>query len=204
MHTPTSQRTLQHYSAVAEDFRSHTLDHDVSQNIAELLAAIDSVPPFSILDFGCGPGRDLKTFRSLGHNPIGLDGCREFVEMAAAYSGVPVWQQDFLALDLPDAFFDGIFANASLFHVPSDALPRILSQLHASLKSHGILFCSNPRGDDEGWHGERYSCRFELARWREYLEPAGFMLQKHYYRPVGLPCAEQPWLAMVLRKQPIG
>src|SRR5271156_4692346 len=46
--------------------------------------------------------------------------------MARVHSGCQVWQQDFLELDLPDGYFDGIFANASLFHVPSQELPRVL------------------------------------------------------------------------------
>src|SRR4029079_9772725 len=77
--------------------------------------------------------------------------------MARADTGCEVWQQDFLALDLPVARFDGVFANASLFHVPVAALPRVLRQLHASLKPGGVLFSSNPRGHNEaGWNGDRY------------------------------------------------
>src|SRR3546814_15804026 len=78
--------------------------------------------------------------------------------MARAHSGCEVWQQDFLALDLPDACFYGVFANASLFHVPSLALPEVLQQLHATLKPGGVLFSSNPRGQNqEGWNSGRRS-----------------------------------------------
>ncbi len=66
--------TLQHYNAHAEDFREGTSNHDVTQNIDALLRHIVVEPPFAILDFGCGPGRDLKTFTSLGHRAVGLDG----------------------------------------------------------------------------------------------------------------------------------
>src|SRR3990167_10145031 len=155
--TQISALTLQHYAECAEEFREGTRDHDVSQNIAALLGHIQAEPHYRILDFGCGPGRDLRTFSALGHTAIGLDGCPRFVEMARADSGCEVWLQDFLALDLPDQHFDGIFANAVLFHIPSQELPRVLRQLHASLKPGGALFSSNPRGDNqEGWNGERY------------------------------------------------
>src|SRR4029079_639880 len=117
-----STLTLEHYNQRAEAFRDGTRDHDVSQNIAALLDRIEAMPPFTILDFGSGPGRDLKTFSGLGHRAIGLEGSERFAEMARAESGCEVWQQDFLQLDLPDASFDGIFANASLFHVPSQEL----------------------------------------------------------------------------------
>ena len=194
-------KTLAHYNQRADDFRDGTKNHDVRQNIDALLRHIAGQPPFTILDFGCGPGRDLKTFASLGHRPIGLDGAQRFAQMARNETGCEVWQQDFLKLDLPDAYFCGIFANASLFHVPSRELPRVLRQLHAALKPAGVLFSSNPRGDNvEGWSGERYGVFHDLAHWRAYLADAGFVELEHYYRPAGLPREQQAWLASVWRK----
>ena len=114
-----AQRTLDYYRLNAEAFREGTLDHDVSQNIDALLRHIQAEPPLRILDLGCGPGRDLKTLRTRGHVAIGLDGTEAFVEMARADSGCEVWHQDLLQLELPAQSFDGIFANAVLFHVPS-------------------------------------------------------------------------------------
>jgi SAM-dependent methyltransferase len=196
-----SALTLQHYQQRAEEFREGTRDHDVSQNIAALLGHIQAEAPYRILDFGCGPGRDLRTFSALGHTAIGLDGCPRFVEMARADSGCEVWLQDFLALDLPPAQFDGIFANAVLFHIPSQALPRVLGQLHAALKPSGVLLSSNPRGDNqEGWNGDRYGAYYDLGNWRVLLATAGFVELQHYYRPPGLPRAQQPWLASVWRR----
>ena len=193
--------TLAHYEQRAAEFRSNTLDHDVSQNIAALLRHITGTPPFTILDFGCGPGRDLKAFTTLGHHAIGLEGAAGFAAMARAHSGCQVWQQDFMKLDLPAAHFDGLFANASLFHIPSAVLPRILGQLHAALKPGGILFSSNPHGDNqEGWNRGRYGAFHDLAAWQRYLSAAGFAELEHYYRPSGLPRDQQPWLASVWRK----
>lgn len=196
-----TSRTLAHYQANAEGFREGTRDHDVSQNIDALLRHIDAAAPLSILDFGCGPGRDLRTFARLGHRPVGLDGCPQFVAMARADSGCEVWHQDFLALELPAERFDGIFANAVLFHIPSQELPRVLRKLRASLKPGGVLFSSNPRGDNqEGWSGERYGAWHDLDSWRQLLTAAGFDELEHYYRPAGLPREQQPWLASVWRR----
>lgn len=136
--------TLNNYQQVAEDFRHGTRDHDVSQNIEALLRHLQGPAPWQILDFGCGPGRDLQNFTRLGHVAVGLDGTERFAEMARADSGCEVWHQDFLQLDLPAERFDGIFANASLFHVPSQELPRVLRELWATLKPGGALFSSNP------------------------------------------------------------
>ena len=196
-----SRTTLRHYDERADSFREGTWDHDVSQNVAALLGAIEGDPPFTILDFGCGPGRDLVNFREQGHQPVGLDGALRFVQMARAASGCEVWQQDFLALDLPPARFHGVFANASLFHVPTQELPRVLRELHASLRPRGVLFASNPHGrNEEGWQRERYGAFHDLASWRRFATSAGFEELTHYYRPPGRPRAEQPWLATVWRK----
>ena len=198
-------RTLAHYERHADEFWQSTRDHDVSQNIAALLHYIEAPPPFELLDFGCGPGRDLNTFQELGHHPTGLEGAARLATMARAYSGCEVLQQNFLELNLPAAHFDGVFANAVLFHVPSQVLPQVLKKLHATLKPGGVLFSSNPRGDGrEGWSGERYGTFYDWPAWRNYLASAGFTELTHYYRPAGLPLEQQPWLASVWRKPTAG
>jgi len=195
-----SRGTLQHYEQIAQQFRAGTRDHDVSQNIAALLRHIVGTPPFTILDFGCGPGRDLKAFTALGHTAIGLEGVASFVVMARE-SGCEVWQQDFMSLTLPRSRFDGIFANAALFHVPSAILPQVLLQLHAALRPQGVLFSSNPHGtNEEGWVRGRYGAYHDLPTWRRYLSAANFTELEHYYRPSGLPREQQPWLASVWRR----
>lgn len=195
-------RTISHYDDRASSFWEGTRDHDVSQNIAALLRHIRGAAPFRILDFGCGPGRDLARFSALGHEAIGIDGCPAFAAMAAAHSGCEVWQQNFLALQLPAGYFDGIFANASMFHVPRRELPRVLRELHASLRPEGVLFASNPRGrNEEGWNFGRYGVYHELEAWRGFLDAAGFIELEHYYRPAGMPIEQQPWLASVWRKR---
>src|SRR6195256_369734 len=193
--------TLEHYNQSAEEFWEGTRNHDVGQNIRALLQYIESMPPFTILDFGCGPGRDLKVFAELGHIAVGLEGAAHFAVMARAYSGCEGWQQDFLKLDLPDNHFDGVFANAALFHVPSQELQRVLLELHAGLKPGGVLFSSNPRGhNEEGWHRACYGTYHDLETWRRYVSAAGFVELTHYYRPAGLPREQQPWLASVWRR----
>ena len=198
-----SARTLAHYDAHADAFWLGTRDHDVSQNYSAFLGAIESTPPFRILDLGCGPGRDTAYFHSLGHDVVGLDGAASFVEMARRLTGCDVLHQDFLALSLGARRFDGIFANASLFHVPTSELRRVLGELREALAPRGVLFSSNPRGaDTEGFSGERFGAYHTLETWRAHVTAAGYRELEHYYRPAGKPRNEQPWLATVLRKVP--
>jgi len=194
-------RTLDHYNQRAEDFWEGTRDHDVRQNISALLETIRGAPPFTILDLGCGPGRDLRTFSDLGHVAVGLEGAARFVAMARTFSGCEVWQQDLLKLQLPPSHFDGVFANAVLFHVPSVELPRVLRELRETLRPGGVLFSSNPHGrNEEGWNRGRYGAYHDPETWRSFGVTAGFVEIAHYYRPPGLPREHQPWLATVWRR----
>jgi SAM-dependent methyltransferase len=194
-------RTLAHYDQHAQAYWEGTRDHDVSQNISALLQYIETAPPFELLDFGCGPGRDLKTFKALGHRATGIEGSPRLAAMARANSGCEVLEQSFLELGLPSGRFDGVFANAVLFQVPSQELPRVLRELHTTLKPGGVLFSSNPRGaGQEGWSGDRYGAFHDWEAWRDHVTAAGFLELTHYYRPTGVPLEQQPWLASVWRK----
>ncbi|MET0793317.1 MAG: class I SAM-dependent methyltransferase [Polyangiaceae bacterium] len=196
-------RTLGHYAANAAAFWEGTRDHDVTQNYAALLDAIARPAPLRILDLGCGPGRDLVALGALGHEVTGLDGSAEFVAMARGRSSGAVLHQNFLALDLGEERFDGVFANASLFHVPGAELARVLRQLLQSLAPGGVLFCSNPRSferDHEGFKGERYGTYLTVEGWLERIAAAGFVVERHFLRPTGKPAREQPWLAVVARR----
>ncbi len=77
-----SEIAIGHYDRAAEDYWDGTRNHDVSQNYEAFLEAIEGEPPYATLDLGCGPVRDLRLFRSFGHDSTGLDGSMEFVTMA--------------------------------------------------------------------------------------------------------------------------
>lgn len=192
--------TLGHYENRALSFWQGTKDHDVTQNYQAFLSTFPTAQKLDILDLGCGPGRDLAYFKSIGHRPVGLDGSEVFCNMARENTGCQILHQQFLNLELPDQGYDGIFANASLFHVPGQELPRVLQDLRSALRPGGIFFSSNPRGSSEGWSGQRYGHFMEFETSKTYLQSAGFKVLNHYYRPAGVPRAEQPWLAVVSQK----
>jgi SAM-dependent methyltransferase len=124
--------------------------------------------------------------------------------MAQAAANCPVWEQNFLDLDLPANYFDGVFANASLIHVPTAEMVGVLKHLHRALRDRGALVMSMMRGDFEGFLerpvGARYVVAWEYETLAPCLEAAGFEMVDRYYRPPGLPIEEQFWLVIVAQK----
>lgn len=108
-------------------------------------------------------------------------------------------EQSFLQLDLPSQRYDGVLANAVLFHVQSQVLPQVLQ---ACPRPGGVLFRSNPHGDgQEGWNGKRYGAFHGWPTWRALVTAADFDELDHFYRPPGLQIEQLPWLAGVWRKR---
>jgi SAM-dependent methyltransferase len=210
-----ARATLADYGAVAEGYAAGNMDHDVRQNIDALLAPLladDPARKLDILDVACASGRDLRAFSRMGHRAVGLDGVPAFCDMSrslCAEWGCEVWQQSLTSLELPAARFDGIFANACLFHIPSAALPGALAALRGALRPGGVLFSSNAHGfgeDREGWTAGRtpgtrsYVCWLSEASWVRCCEDAGLELLDSYYRPPGKAREQQPFLATVWRR----
>ena len=200
---PHEQITIAEYQLTAEDYRIGTWHHDVSQNRNALIAAMNKSDG-KILDLGCGSGRDLVAFQEMGYQVTGLDATPAFVEMASQIAGCEVWQQSFLSLDLPGKTFDGIFANASLIHVPKVEMLRVLKNLHYALCDHGILVMSMVRGNHEGFAerptGYRYVTGWEYETLAPKLLEAQFQILRHYYRPTGVALENQSWLVFVAQK----
>lgn len=205
MHTDLRQapkQTIAAYDRMADAYADDAQHRDLSADYALFLGPFEGRGPLELLDLGCGPGRDLRYFASLGHRALGIDGSARFVAMAQAASGCRVLKQNLLKLRLPAQHFDGIFACASLFHVPPEKLPDVLRALHRALKPRGVLFTLNPRGrDEQGWVGDRFCCYYRLATWRRRLKAAGFHELAYAYRPLGLPRARQQWVSTVWRRK---
>ena len=212
-----SAATIADYDAVAAAFDAGNKDHDGSQNIDALLGSIaagragDALGGAAgterpiIVDLGCAGGRDLIALTARGCEAWGVEGSPAFCELARrAAPGCTVLEQDFVDMDLPAETFDGAFANASLFHVPSEALPDVLRRIFESLKPGGVFFASNAHGfgeDKEGWTDGRtpatrsWVCWLSEATWRRYCEAAGFTFLHSYYRG-----SSKAFLATVWRK----
>lgn len=112
-------------------------------------------PGGSILDFGCGSGRDTAYFRERGYRVTPTDGSREMCRLASEYLGMPVRVLEFGELEDVDRY-DGIFASASIMHVEYERLLDILPKLARALRKEGVLYVSFKYGETDGYLGKRY------------------------------------------------
>lgn len=147
------EETLSYYRKNAENFVKGTINADMEFNRKKFLQRLPDQG--KILDFGCGSGRDAKVFLELGYEVEAVDGCRELCEMAAEYTGIVVRQMDFMELDVREKY-DGIWACASVLHLPYEELRAVLAKMAAALKENGVIYVSFKYGEFEGWRNGRY------------------------------------------------
>ena len=145
--------TLDYYNNNAHSFTSDTLDVEFSDIQDRFLAELQ--PGTLILDFGCGSGRDSRYFLQKGYRVEACDGSEEMVKAATQNTGIPVKQMLFSELDEQERY-DGIFACASILHVPSAELPDIIGKMKEAVKKGGVLYVSFKYGTFEGVRNGRY------------------------------------------------
>ena len=144
---------MNYYDENAQEFFDGTVDADMSSHHDKFLKLLRENG--CILDAGCGSGRDAKLFKSLGYDVTAIDGSIEMCRLASEFSGIDVKHMQFQDISFTDEF-DGIWASASLLHVPSDELDSVLRNLKNALKKDGILYASFKYGDFEGERNGRY------------------------------------------------
>ena len=148
-----TNKTLAYYNRNAQLFTNDTLEVEFSGIQDSFLARLK--PGAFILDFGCGSGRDSRYFLQKGYQVEACDGSEEMVKAATQNAGIPVKRMLFSELDEKDRY-DGIFACASILHVPSKDLPDIITRMKKAVKTDGILYVSFKYGTFEGIRNGRY------------------------------------------------
>ncbi len=144
---------MNYYDENAQEFFDGTVDADMSSHHDKFLKLMPENG--RILDAGCGSGRDAKLFKDSGYDVTAIDGSVEMCRLAREFSGIDVKHMQFQEIDFINEF-DGIWASASLLHVPSKELDSVLRKLKKALKENGILYASFKYGDFEGERNGRY------------------------------------------------
>ncbi|MGR5457955.1 class I SAM-dependent methyltransferase [Vibrio sp. PNB22_1_1] len=146
--------TNQYYNENAQSFFDTTVNVDVRKLYDRFLPRIPSKG--TILDAGCGSGRDSKNFLNLGYQVVAFDANESLVELASEHLGQTVTRATFDSFSAELKSFDAIWACASLLHVPREELPRTFSRLDKLLKPNGVFYCSFKYGNSEQIRNGRF------------------------------------------------
>ena len=188
---------MNYYDENAQEFFEGTVDADMSSHHQEFLKMLDENS--CILDAGCGSGRDTKVFKSLGHNVVSIDASAEMCRIASNYTGVNIKQLRFQDINYNE-IFDGIWASASLLHVPSRELDSVLGKLKDSLKDDGVFYASFKYGDFEGMRNERFFNDLTETEAREIFEKNDFKVLKTWITEDSRPERDEKWTNILVRK----
>ena len=159
------EKTLQYYKEQQDTFFAGTVSADMKDAQTRFLAHLS--PSSFILDFGCGSGRDTKAFLDLGYKVDATDGSEEMCRRASEYTGICVRKMLFGELN-EKALYDGIWACASILHLPKTELKDVLNKISAALKNNGILYTSFKYGNYEGMRKDRYFTDFTEDTLKEF------------------------------------
>ena len=191
--------TLNYYNTNAQSFISSTLAVDFSQTQDKFLNLLP--PTASILDFGCGSGRDTKYFLDAGMQVDATDGSEELCKLASEYTGIPVRQMLFEELDAK-AQYDGIWACSSILHLPKDVLKDVLKKMIVALKENGIIYTSFKYGTFEGERNGRFFTDFTEETFRKFVADVdGIRIEEMWITGDVRPGrGDERWLNLILRK----
>ena len=151
------KETLAFYDQNSEKFFAGTLAADMGMARSRFTECLPSGA--FILDFGCGAGRDTKAFREAGFRVEAVDGSEELCALASSYTGIHVQRMLFGELDACEQY-DGIWACASILHLPRNELADVIGRLERALRPGGVLYASFKYGDFEGMRNGRYFTDF--------------------------------------------
>lgn len=155
----------------------------------------------SILDFGCGSGRDTKYFISKGYKVDATDGSEKLCEIASENTGIKVGQMLFSELDI-ESKYDGIWACASILHLEKDELRIVLEKMIKAVKPGGYIYASFKYGNYEGYRNDRYFTDFTKESFRKFIKDvSGIKLVEEWIsKDVRPNRGDEKWLNLILQR----
>lgn len=195
----TMTKTLNYYNQCAEAYNETTLNIEFDSKREMLLKYLQ--PNAHILDLGCGSGRDSKGFLQKGYKVTAVDGSKELCKIASKNIGQDVICQLFNELDAVNEF-DGVWACASLLHLPTNELKQTLKRVEKALKKDGYFYASFKYGDFEGERDGRYFNDFTEVSFSTLLkEFPNLELQEVEVTTDVIPGRENvSWLNVIIKK----
>ena len=193
-------KTLKYYNENAQSFASGTVSVKFTEVQDKFLEKLN--PDAYILDFGCGAGRDTKYFLSRGYQIDAIDGSEQLCRIASKYTGIKVRQMLFQELDEKEKY-DGIWACASILHLPKKQLREVLKNMYAALKSEGWIYASFKYGEFEGERNGRYFTDFTTDTFKDFIHDMhGLKIEEHWITGDVRPGrGEEKWLNLLLQKK---
>lgn len=191
--------TINYYNQNAENFIANTQNADMHPTQERFLRLLDANT--SILDFGCGSGRDTKYFLEKGYQVTATDGSAELCRLASEFTGIKVKEMLFQELDAINQY-DGIWACSSILHLPKKELLPVIQKMCEALKDNGIIYTSFKYGDFEGERNGRYFIDFTEKTFREVVEKVPKLtIEEHWITSDVRPGrGEEKWFNLILRK----
>ncbi len=150
-------KTIEYYNENAEKFIQDTQTVSMSEIQKMFLGMVPKNG--SILDLGCGAGRDSKAFLDAGYKVVSVDGSKRMCEATTQLTGIPAIFSTFQDYE-PDEMFDGIWACASLLHLSPVEIKKVVRRLSLSLRESGCFYMSFKQGNFEGVRNDRYFSDF--------------------------------------------
>ena len=191
--------TLQFYETNAEQFAQDTLNVDMSALYERFLAEL--APSSRILDAGCGAGRDTAAFLKLGYQVEAFDASAKLVEIAKGVSGIAVQHSTFLNFNSTQPFA-GIWACASLLHVPAISMSATLQHLAQQLQPDGVIYVSFKYGEDDLERNGRLFTNCTEQRLQDFLEGTNLSIKDTWLTNDQRPeRADEQWLNALLIAQ---
>ena len=190
--------TINYYNNNAEDFFYNTVEADMSETYKQFLSYFNNGD--FILDLGCGSGRDSKYFLDKGYNVTSADLSDELIERASKFIKQKVLKLDMLKMKFENDF-DGIWACASILHIPKNQVSKVLSNCFKALRKNGVLYASFKYGDFEEVRNGRFFNYYDEASIKKVVENSEFILEKIWItRDVRLGRENEKWLNIILKK----
>ena len=192
--------TLGYYNENAEAFVDSTLDVSMDEIYSTFIPYV--AQGGYILDAGCGSGRDALHFQSLGYQVSAFDASQAITALARQKTGLSVTCRTFHDVD-EHHVYDGIWACASLLHLPENKIPEVLNRLWLALKPGGVMYASFKVGDGERESGGRHFTDADEERASRWFESVKRDLKLTFWRTEDQrPGRDEQWLNIRVHKAP--